>query len=173
VTFTDRLDITLGERQIQILNYGRGVTPGDAFMYLPKERVLVTGDLLVNPISFALSSYPSEWLRVLERLDTLDAAVIVPGHGDPLNDKRLLRATMEVFRRLLREGTAARAKGLDPDQAKDAILPGLQTLMQAITGDVPALNNAFKTQMVDWYLHRVYDELAGPLDDTIAPIPAK
>lgn len=42
-----------------------------------------------------------------------------------------------------------------------------------ITGEVPAVNNAFRTELVDWYLHRVYDELAGPLDDTIASIPPK
>ena len=47
----------------------RAVTPGDAFLYLPDEKVLITGDLLVNPISFALSCYPSGWIRTLERLD--------------------------------------------------------------------------------------------------------
>ncbi len=170
-TFKDRLDINLGGREIRILNAGRAVTPGDAFMYLPKERVVVTGDLLVNPISFALSSYPSEWLKALEAIDALDAAVIVPGHGEPLRDKRLLHATMDVFRTLLAEGKAARDRGLEVDHAVDAIMPSLQASMVAITGDVPARNSAFRGQVVDWYLHRVYDELAGPLDDSIAPIP--
>ena len=171
-TFKDRLDINLGGREIRILNAGRAVTPGDAFMYLPKERVVVSGDLLVNPISFALSSYPSEWLKALEAIDALDAAVIVPGHGEPLRDERLLHATMDVFRTLLKEGKAARERGLEVDHAVDAVMPALQTAMVAITGDVPARNNAFRNQLVDWYMHRVYDELAGPLDDSIAPIPS-
>ncbi len=170
-TFTDRMDITLGERQLQVLNYGRAVTPGDTFLYLPAERVLITGDLLVNPISFALSCYPTEWLQVLERLDALDATVIVPGHGEPLRDKALLRATRDVFRVLLARGREAKAKGLDPDQAKDAILPDLHDLRVKITGDDRAHNAAFRTQLVDWYMHRVYDELAGPLTDKIAAIP--
>jgi glyoxylase-like metal-dependent hydrolase (beta-lactamase superfamily II) len=125
----------------------------------------------VNPITFALSGYPSEWLRVLERIDALDAATIVTGHGAPLHDKALLRTTMEVFRVLLREGKAAKERGLDPDQAKAAILPGLHDLMVALTGDDPAKNSAFRTQLVDWYLHRVYDEVNGPLTDAIARIP--
>ena len=79
---------------------------------------------------------------------------------------------MDVFRVLLREGKAAKAKGLDPDQARDAIVPGLHDLMVAITGDDPARNAAFKQQLVDWYLHRVYDELDAPLTDAIARIPA-
>jgi glyoxylase-like metal-dependent hydrolase (beta-lactamase superfamily II)/ketosteroid isomerase-like protein len=171
-TFKDRLEINLGGREIRILNAGRAVTPGDAFMYLPKERVVVTGDVLVNPISFALSSYPSEWLKALEAIDALDIAVIVPGHGEPLRDKRLLHATMEVFRTLLAEGKAARERGLEVDHAVDAVMPALQASMVAITGDVPGRNSAFRNQLVDWYMHRVYDELAGPLDDSIAPIPA-
>ena len=58
---------------------------------------------------------------MLERVDTLDATTIVTGHGAPLHDKTLLRATPEVFRVLLREGTAAKPRGLGPDQAKEAI----------------------------------------------------
>jgi glyoxylase-like metal-dependent hydrolase (beta-lactamase superfamily II) len=171
VTFTDRLAIELGERHVEMLNYGRGVTPGDTFVYLPMEKMLLLGDLIVNPITFALSGYPTEWLRVLEKIDALDASTIVTGHGAPLHDKTLLHATMEVFRVLLREGKAAKAKGLDPDQAKEAIFPGLHDLMVAITGDRPPLNNAFKSQLVDWYLHRVYEELDSPLSDAIAKIP--
>ena len=170
-TFSDRLDITLGGRQIQILHFGRAVTPGDAVMYLPEQRVLATGDLIVNPITFALSSYPTEWVQVLEKLNALAADVIVTGHGEPLRDKTLLHATLDVFRVLLNEGKAARARGFDADEAKDSLMPALQPLMVTITGDAPARNAAFRTQLVDWFLHRVYDELAGPLTDDIAPIP--
>ena len=173
VTFADRLDLTLGERAIQILNFGRGVTPGDAVMFLPKERIAAVGDLFVNPITFALSGFPTEWLRALEQLDKLPADVMVTGHGDPLRDRTLLRATMEVFRILLKEGRAAKARGLDADEAKEAIMPMLQSLMVQIAGNTPARQGAFRTQMVDWYLHRVYDELDAPLSDAIAPIPPR
>jgi len=171
VTFTDRMDIDMGERHIEVLNYGRGVTPGDAFVYLPAERILLLGDLIVNPVTFALSGYPSEWLHVLERIDTLDTAIMVTGHGAPLKDKALLRATMDVMRMVLREGRIAKEKGLTPDQAKEAIVPSLHDAMVKITGDDPARNQAFKVQLVDWYLHRVYEELDGPLSDAIAAIP--
>jgi glyoxylase-like metal-dependent hydrolase (beta-lactamase superfamily II) len=171
VTFTDRMDLYLGERRIQVLHYERAVTPGDTFLYLPQEKILITGDLLVNPISFALSCYPTEWLHTLENLDGLDVSVIVPGHGEPLRDKELLHATMDVFRELLRQGKEAHAKGIPVDDAKKTILPTLATLKTKITHDNPALSTAFDVQLVDWYLHRVYDELNGPLTDGIAPIP--
>jgi cyclase len=173
VTFSDRLNLELGERHIEVLHYERAVTPGDAFAYLPKEKVLLIGDLIVNPVTFALSGYPAEWLRTLERIDRLDVDTIVTGHGPALHDKTLLHTTMDVFRVLLREGKAAKEKGLTADEAKDAIMPGLHDLMVKITADNPARNEAFKQQLVDWYLHRVYDELDGPLTDAIAAIPPR
>jgi len=173
LTFTRQLTLHLGDREVQVRHHDRAVTPGDAFLYLPKEKIVITGDLLVNPISFALSSYPTGWLRTLEHIDGLDATLIMPGHGEPLRDKTLLHATMGVFRELLKQGAAARARGLDPDAARVEILPGLHGLRTQITGDVPAANNAFDIQLVDWFLHRVYDELAGPMTDAIAPIPLK
>jgi glyoxylase-like metal-dependent hydrolase (beta-lactamase superfamily II) len=171
VTFRDRLDIHLGDREIEVLHYDRAVTPGDTFLYLPKEKILITGDLLVNPISFALSCYPTGWLRTLERMDALDVAVLVPGHGEPVRDRELLHATMGVFRELLRQGKQAREKGLAVDDAKTAILPSLAGYERTITGGDAALSNPFRIYLVDWYLHRVYDELDGPLSDAIAPIP--
>lgn len=171
MTFSDRLTLEMGDRHIEVLNFGRGVTPGDTLVYLPREKVLLLGDLIVNPITFALSGYPTEWLKALERVDALDATTIVTGHGPALHDKQLLHATMEVFRVLLREGKAAKARGQTPDQAKEAAMPGLHDLMVQITGDDAGRNAAFKQQLVDWYLHRVFEELDGPLSDAIAPIP--
>ena len=173
ITFSDRLTLHLGEREIQILNYGRAVTPGDAFLYLPKEKLVVTGDLLVNPVGFALGVYPTGWLQTLEKIDALDATLWIPGHGEPLRDKTLLHATMDVFRVLLAQGKEARASGLDPDQARERILPTLKELRTRITRDDPRQNELFGIYLVDWYLHRVYDELAGPLTDAIAPPPVR
>jgi cyclase len=173
LTFSERLTLDLGDRRIEILNFGRGVTPGDTVLYLPREKVLLVGDLIVNPITFALSGYPTEWLEALRRIDELDATTIVTGHGPALRDKTLLHATMDVFRMLLKEGARLKAEGKSADEAKESIVPGLRDLMVPITGDDPQRNTAFKQQLVDWYLHRVYEELDGPLSDAIAPIPPR
>lgn len=173
VTFTDQLTIHLGDREIQVRHRERAVTPGDAFLYLPKERILVTGDLLVNPISFALSVYPSGWVRTLEWMDALDPAVIVPGHGDVLKDEALLHATLDIFRRLIAHGRDAKARGLSAFAASDEVYPLLREPMLVLTGDDPGRNGAFREQLVEWFMHRVYDELDGPLSDAIAPIPIR
>jgi hypothetical protein len=99
--------------------------------------------------------------------------VIVPGHGEPMRDKTVLHTTMRVLRELLSAGKETKARGLDPDQAREEILPRLHDRMVALTQDDPKLNDQFRTYLVDWFLHRVYDELDGPLSDAIAPIPRK
>ena len=172
-TYTDRLDLELGGRTVQLRHDDRAITPGDTYLYLPAGKVVVAGDLLVNPVTFGLSSYPTGWLKTLEGIDRLDVDVLVPGHGEPLRDKTLLHATMAVLRELLKSGKDARARGLDADQAKEEVLPRLHDLMEAITRNDPALNDRFRLYLVDWTLHRVYDELNGPLDDAIAAIPPK
>jgi cyclase len=171
LTYKDEMNIYLGERQIQVLHYDRTVTPGASFLYLPKEKIVVAGDLLVNPITYALSCYPTGWLETLEKIDALDASIIIPGHGEPLHDKELLHATMDVFRELLRQGKEAKEKGLGPAQARKIIMPSLHDLMVKITHNDPDLSRDFEIQIVNWFLYRVYDELNGPMTDTIAPIP--
>jgi len=69
-------------------------------------------------------------------------------------------------------GPDARA-GLDPDQAKDEVMPKLHDAMVAMTGGDAIMNVQFRTFRVDWYMDRVFDELSGPLTDAIAPIPPK
>jgi len=172
-TYTDRLDLDLGGRRVEVRHVDRAITPGDTFLYLPAEKIVITGDLIVNPITFGLSSYPAGWLKTLEAIDGLDAAVLVPGHGEPLRDKTLLHATMSVLRELQKSGKDARAKGLDADQAKEDVFPRLHDLMVTMTHDDPKLNDQFKLYLVDWTMHRVFDELNGPLTDAIAAIPPK
>jgi glyoxylase-like metal-dependent hydrolase (beta-lactamase superfamily II) len=172
VTFERSLDLDLGGRRVQVRHHDRAVTPGDAFVYLPDERVLIAGDLLVNPMPFALSSYPTGWLATLEHMDALDASVIVPGHGEPTRDESLLHVTADVFRALLAHGRDAKARGLDVHQARDQVPAAFERLAIRMIGDDPARRKQFQIYVVDWFLHRVYDELTGPLTDAIAPIPS-
>ena len=97
LTFTDRLDIDLGNREVQVMHLGRGNTPGDAIVYLPKEKILVSGDLLVHPIPYTFDGYPAEWAQTLRNMAQLDAEIIVPGHGPVLRDKAYLNLVADLL----------------------------------------------------------------------------
>ena len=90
LTFADKIDVDVGNREVQVKHLGRGNTPGDAIVYLPKEKILVAGDLLVNPIPYTYDGYPAEWIQTLQNVAQLDAQAIVPGHGPLLHDKSYL-----------------------------------------------------------------------------------
>jgi cyclase len=173
ITFTDSLTIHLGKRVIRVLHHDRAITPGDAFLYLPDERIVVTGDLLINPITFALFSYPSGWIRTLEAIDALDAAVIVPGHGAPMRDEAVLQATHDLLVREHALATEARRSGQAISQAVSAILADsvVLSLRTRLTGGVAQRNDAFALYLVDWFVRRVYEEIDGTLNDAIPRLP--
>ena len=173
LTFTDSLTLHLGTRVVKVLHYGRAITPGDAFLHLPAERIVVTGDLLINPVTFALFSYPSGWIGTLERIDALDAALLVPGHGSAMRDEALLKPTLELLRRQVTLGRAAKAGGASVEQAKAAILADstVLALRERITRGEASRNEAFALYLVDWFVRRLYLELDGPLSDSIPRAP--
>jgi glyoxylase-like metal-dependent hydrolase (beta-lactamase superfamily II) len=91
------LDIDLGHREVQVRHLGRGNTPGDAIVYLPKEKIIVAGDLIVYPIPYTYDGYPAEWIQTLHKIAELDADTIVPGHGPILHDKTYLHLVADLF----------------------------------------------------------------------------
>ena len=97
LTFTDEVDLDLGEREVQVMHLGRGNTPGDALVYLPKEKIIVAGDLLVAPIPYTYDGYPAEWVHTLHKMGELDATSIIPGHGPILHDKAYLYLVADLL----------------------------------------------------------------------------
>jgi glyoxylase-like metal-dependent hydrolase (beta-lactamase superfamily II) len=87
LTFDHDFSIDIGKREVQIKFLGRGNTPGDAVVYLSKEKIVVAGDLVVYPIPYVYDGYPSEWIQTLQNLAQLDADTIIPGHGPIMHDK--------------------------------------------------------------------------------------
>ena len=173
ITFTDSLTLYLGDRIIKVLHHDRAITPGDAYLYLPKERIVVTGDLLINPITFGLFCYPTGWIGTLESIAGLDFGVLVPGHGPPLRDRALLDDTTVLLKREYALTREAKTAGKTVDQTIAAILAddGVLRLRAAITGGVAARNPAFSLYLVEWFVRRAYQELAGALDDSIPAVP--
>jgi glyoxylase-like metal-dependent hydrolase (beta-lactamase superfamily II) len=98
VTFSDAMTIDLGNRIVQLRYLGRGHSSGDVVAYLPRERVLVTGDLVASPVPYFFAGYPYEQIETLERLAAFDALAIVPGHGAPMQDKAFLQRTIDVMK---------------------------------------------------------------------------
>jgi len=84
-TVADSVTINEGGREIQLLLLGRGHTDGDVFIHLPKEKVVVTGDALIDWMPYMNDGFPEEWVRTLGVLNAFDFTRIIPGHGEVLS----------------------------------------------------------------------------------------
>jgi glyoxylase-like metal-dependent hydrolase (beta-lactamase superfamily II) len=87
VSFDNEFNIDVGHREILVRFLGRGNTAGDAVVYLPKDKIVVSGDLLDHPVPYFFGGFPVEQMQALRTLRGIDAQTIVPGHGDVLHDK--------------------------------------------------------------------------------------
>ncbi len=87
VTMTQSMTLFRGNREVRLLFLGRGHTGGDIVVFLPKERVLITGDLMTAGISYIGDAYPLEWVETLEKVKALDFDVVLPGHGQAFKGK--------------------------------------------------------------------------------------
>ncbi|HKG94268.1 MAG TPA: MBL fold metallo-hydrolase [Gemmatimonadaceae bacterium] len=84
-----RGDTTLrvGGRTIDIVQPGAAHTPGDLMVWLPDERVLFAGDVLIEDgVTMVVDGSSGAVLRALDRIDSLAPRVLVPGHGRTAHD---------------------------------------------------------------------------------------
>jgi glyoxylase-like metal-dependent hydrolase (beta-lactamase superfamily II) len=82
ITFDSRLTLHGARREARLITWGGGHTPSDAVLYLPTERILMSGDLIFYRCHASLNyGDPAEWLRILGEMERLDIATLAPGHG--------------------------------------------------------------------------------------------
>ncbi|HEX5273246.1 MAG TPA: MBL fold metallo-hydrolase, partial [Gemmataceae bacterium] len=97
LVFDDKLVLDDGTQRVEFLFLGHAHTPGDAFAYLPKHKLLCTGDACVNgAYNYMGHSDPASWVRVMERAQQLDVKLVLPGHG-PMAGKDLLEKQKRYF----------------------------------------------------------------------------
>lgn len=95
-TFTDELTLHLGGHTIRLLHIPGHTAPQTA-VHLPEEGVVFTGDNIFHRVkTFIQEADPWQWLTALQRIGELDAAVIVPGHGEPC-DRSYLATQAEII----------------------------------------------------------------------------
>jgi phosphoglycerate dehydrogenase-like enzyme/glyoxylase-like metal-dependent hydrolase (beta-lactamase superfamily II) len=97
VIFGDKFVLDDGKQRVEFLFFGHAHTAGDACAYLPKHKVLCTGDACVNgAFNFMGHSDSVSWVRALEKMQQLDVKMVAPGHG-PMATKDLLEKQKRYF----------------------------------------------------------------------------
>jgi cyclase len=121
ITLSQQLTLIRGGREIRIVFLGRGHTGGDVVVHLPKERVLITGDLVGSGLPYLGDGYIDEWATTLEQLPSLAWDVMLPGHGAPVLDRDRPLQLAGLLRDFHRQATALLDQGLSVDSAEPRI----------------------------------------------------
>ena len=91
-SFERELTLSVGGKQIDLIEVGPAHTDGDILVHVPEDKVVFTGDILFiegHPILWV--GPVQNWLDACDRMLAMDLEVVVPGHG-PLTDKAGIRA---------------------------------------------------------------------------------
>jgi cyclase len=121
VTYSTRKVLDLGGREVQLLFLGRGHTNGDTVVFLPKEKIVATGDLMESQIAYMGDAQFAEWLTTLDALKRLDFETDLPGHGMPFRGKELITAFQGYLRDLMKQGADLRKQGVTAETAAQRV----------------------------------------------------
>jgi len=149
-----------GDRTIQVLYFGKGHTRGDVVVYLPKEKVVATGDLLTNGIPFMRDAYPVEWVTTLEAIQGLDWDVAIPGHGDVQHGKKQIARLIAFMSDVVAQVKSAVAQGMSLEETKKTVN------LASHAADFPVYKTPAAWQRAaDSAVERCWMEVAGKVTD--------
>ena len=128
VTFSDRLDVHLGGRDVEAYYFGRGHTSGDIVVYFPELKAIHTGDLFISGSRRGVPIYVDsvqggsllEWTRTLDRTLQLDFDTVIPGHGPVTTKADLTRFNADIAAMRLRLQTMIKS-GASRDQVVQTV----------------------------------------------------
>src|SRR5262245_22164501 len=117
LTYASKLVLQRGGREIDILFLGRGHTGGDTVVFLPREKIVATGDLMESRLAYMGDAYFDEWVTTLGELKKLDFDVVLPGHGIPFADKGLITAYQAYLTDFVSQATRLKTQGVPAEEA--------------------------------------------------------
>jgi glyoxylase-like metal-dependent hydrolase (beta-lactamase superfamily II) len=86
----------IGGRTLEIHLARDAVTAGDVWLYDPRSKVAVLGDLVTLPAPYLDTACPQGWLEALQGVEGTEFQTAIPGHGAPMS-----RTQVAVYREAL------------------------------------------------------------------------
>jgi cyclase len=124
IIFEKYMSIYVGGVKLELFYLGRGHTSGDIVIYLPEKKVLFGGDLIYQRrLPWVNDGDTFDWIDTLNRLEPLEADVVVPGHGG-IGGKELLSVFKGYLKDLHEEVGRLKDKGISLEELmKEIELP--------------------------------------------------
>jgi cyclase len=141
--FHHQLTIHGSRRTVELCCLGGGHTDSDVFLYLPKERIAMMGDLVSAGYHPMLKhGNPFEWIQILEQVSKLDIDVLVPGHGGVTTKEQIscvqnyLETLLSLAEERLKQGDQNSAPGVEiPEPYRSWLAPSVFGMNMAFLGE--------------------------------------
>jgi glyoxylase-like metal-dependent hydrolase (beta-lactamase superfamily II) len=155
VLFPRELYFDDGQHRVELLHLGIAHTHGDAVAWLPKERILFTGDTCVNgPYNFVGDGDVAKWIGTLDAAQSLKAKTVCPGHGS--HSVSSVLQDQQAFFRLLREQVGAL---VHTKKSAGDIVASLPKLRKTLEG-TPQVSRYVGVEL-SAQAEKVYNEMTG------------
>jgi glyoxylase-like metal-dependent hydrolase (beta-lactamase superfamily II) len=161
-TFDRELTVTVGSKDVRLVNVGPAHTAGDAIAFVPADRTVFTGDILFHrghPIMWA--GPVANWIAACDYLLGLDVDTIVPGHG-PITDKHAVRDLRAYFVHVAAEARTRFDAGMTFEEAaRDLRLENYRDWSdgERIVANVYALYREFDPQIETLGVPQIFDAM--------------
>ena len=159
MTFQKELSFDLGNRKVRIQNLGRGNTSGDAVIFIPDVKVLITGDTVVYPTPYSFGSYHSEWIEVLKKMTQMGAETYVPGHGPVMKDASYIQTLIALLEDVRTQVRSAVQENLSLEDVRKRVK--LENWESRLAGDNGDRKRAFHEFFMEPGIERAYKEAKG------------
>ena len=161
-TFDQNLNVHLGKREVQLKFLGRGNTGGDAVIYVPDVKVVMTGDLVVYPTPYVFDSYFSDWIETLSKLKAIGATTMVPGHGPVEHNNDYIDLVSNHLKSFTSQVQQAVEQNLSLDDTRKKV--DVASFEKQFAGDNRNRRRSFEAYFLGMAVERAYREAQGPLD---------
>jgi len=157
-TFERELVIDDREVPVRMLYLGRANTGGDALAWLPKQKILASGDIVVSPIPFGFGSYPGNWVETLGKIKQLGFTTLVPGHGMPMSDGSYLDKLVASIKDIQAQVAPLAKAGMSLEDVKKKVDFSKSI---ALFGDSPRMRANAQSLFFEPMVSNAYKEARG------------
>ncbi len=160
VTFDKKFAMTIGGRKIEMRDLGHANSPNDTVIYLPDEKILFTGDIVVeSPLPFVGASWPVKWIPVLRQIEEWPARQWVPGHGPVMRDASYIRSVRLLLDAAMSEVEAHIRDGKTLAQVQDVVK--LESVRASVAAWRDAKNDAGWREVMRALVERCWRGVRG------------
>lgn len=157
-TFERELVIDDRDVPVRMMFLGRANTEGDAIAWLPRQKIVASGDIVVSPWPFGFGSYSGDWIETLGKIKALGFTTLIPGHGAPQNDVSYLDKLIAAMSDLRAQIFPLAKAGMSLDDVKKKADFSKSI---ALFGDTPRDKANLQSLFFDPMIGSVYKEALG------------